>query len=331
MTKFEEPDLVPQPKGPDASTIIRRATRPDGSINWAQVITALAGLGISAGIGAAAAGGKGALAGLGQGLSGLTGGYEQGRQSAIEEEKLTLLGRRQTREEKRDEEVHKSKAPTTRTSHDAQGNEILEEWDARTQTWKEVRRGRKPEISRTPPHTQTRQRYDTQGNIHYEEKIDGKWTETAPPGKAPSTMKLPKEEKGPTSTEITAAIKDLDDEEKEIKARGKTPTDASGKTTSLKKVYDPEDQIRLDEIAAQKKNLRSMRKPMIKLMAEAEKVRTDTSGADTPKPITITGEDFKKLQEAVRIYREKGLTDDQIRSKLKAKNIDNPILKMLGL
>ena len=66
-----------QPK-PDAAEIIKKHTRPDGKINWSQVLLALAGMGITTGIGAAVGGGRGALTAVAEGLSGLTTGYERG-------------------------------------------------------------------------------------------------------------------------------------------------------------------------------------------------------------------------------------------------------------
>src|SRR3990167_1579869 len=80
-----------QPK-PDVAATVKRHTRPDGSINWSQVLIALAGLGITTGIGAAMGGGRGALAAAGQGLLGLTAGFESARKSGLENEEIRKRG-----------------------------------------------------------------------------------------------------------------------------------------------------------------------------------------------------------------------------------------------
>lgn len=343
MTELIEPSEVQGPKT-DFKALLAKVTRPNGSVNWAQFFTMLAALGGISAIGAAVGGGKGALAAAGSGLKGMTEGYEAGRESRLQSDKLELLGRRQTLDEeqeaarqKREEDERKGKAPATRTSHDIEGKEILEEWDTKTQTWKEVRKGRRPETPRNPPHTEKRQRYDQEGNIHYEERIDGKWVETAPPGRSP--RREPPSEKPPPSSDLRTEIESRKKEIERLSLKVQQPDPANPGKTML--AMPPGNQEQIDKLKTEieqfKTELKSRGETILQKLGKAGKATSDTTRTKGGEPDRLPAGEFDKLKEGVATARAKGLSDADIRSKLIAaaaregKTLSETTLKMLGL
>ena len=182
-----------QPK-PDAAEIIKKHTRPDGKINWSQVLLALAGMGITTGIGAAVGGGRGALTAVAEGLSGLTTGYERG----AERREQNILNQEETGFRRAHEERRTKAAERQADALEDKAGQEKWTWDSRNRVFASNKGAIKQPATEVPapPAKEEKGVYDkdrgvivfpTRGEIRVLEGLPAK--QFAPP--RPATPKTP--------------------------------------------------------------------------------------------------------------------------------------------
>lgn len=302
-----------------------------GKTDWWSLLVPL----LAAGAGAKFGGKRGALAGGVAALQGMA--TEKHTRAAVEkakreEEKSTREEQRRIQKEKKEEieqkKTARQQAATFYAIRKVQTPDLhLDDMAAIDNAeYKEMERKRK---EKEAEEARERQReLDREARAEEREKEREKRTE----GREKEREGLKKKEKEAETEEkpveisdIKIALENLKNEKEEIEKAGVYPKDAQGKiVVSAKKTFTPQQQSRLNEIDSQVARIRASQAQSVltKLGKARGKTKTDTTEV-------IPQEEINKLKEAVRIYREKGLTDEEIREKMIA--IPSYVLKILGL
>lgn len=298
-----------------------------GSDHTKRNIALAAGGSAMATVLAAIFGGKEGAAAVGGGVvEGFSTGLEGRRKAASEEKKLSLLDRKNTLDETREEETRKRTARQSAANTYALRKVVLPDLhpDDKAAVDRaeadEAQKKREAE-SRKAPATRNIRR----GNklVAQTWNSDTQTWENDKKGEGFLPERTPKEEKAPSAAQLRTEIKDR---EEEIEDLSVTRRDAQGQP-----LPNP-NQAEIDQLQTEvdqfKSELKSQGRTMIQKLGKV-RVNPDTIRTETPDP--ISDEEFNELKVAVANFRKAGLTDAQIREKLKAKAVDETTFKTLGL
>jgi len=285
------------------------ATDDDGKVNWWKLLTKTLAVPVATtAIGAMAGGEKGARLGLQAGASALK-GYQEGteiaeksneRQATRKLSEMKLL-----KDAGDDKATRRSRAITLYKETGAQGPDLdpadKKAYDDRKRTEAEDKLAEDAtKAARTTEGGLDKEARSETSKIEAEKRAEQRQVER----EARAEERRAKQEagKGLSNTDITAAIKDLEAEQTEIKDRGTYPLDAKGRQTyEGTPTYTPDDQARLYEIQQERQVLRGQRKGILKVLGGAGKGQAEPE----PTPAEIDTRAQKWVREG-RINPETG-------------------------
>ena len=287
------------------------ATDQDGKVNWWKLMSKTLAVPVATtAIGAIAGGEKGARIGLQAGASALK-GYQEGTEIAekAKERSATrkLSEMKLLKDAGDDKAARRSRAITLYKETGAQGPDLdpadKKAYDDRKRTEAEDKLAEDAtKVSRTTEGGLDKEARSETSKIEAEKRAEQRQIER----EARAEERRAKQEAGKplANTDITAAIKDLEAEQKEIEARATGPLDEKGRLVygaPSTYTYTPDDQARLDEINQERQALRGQRRGILKVLGGAGKGKAEPE----PTPAEIDTRAQKWVTEG-RINPETG-------------------------